>query len=141
MCPKLLKRPGVDFPVQRRTRLGKGRDTVLEDEGEFDPRVAGLLVEGLAQLTQERREFRMLRMEEPRDLAHVPGDLAVERITLLDVDARALGSDDDVALNEDGRVLGEDGSVRGVAIGEEVQRERSVLRRERERCRGAVVLL
>ena len=68
----------------------------------------------------------MRGVEEPSDLFDETGDLVVERVALLDVDAWALGAGDDVAEDEDGRVFCEDSAVVGVAVGEEVETVESV---------------
>src|SRR5688572_26675500 len=94
---KLLERRGIDLPAQRLAGLGDWRHAAFEEEGEFDARVAGLLVQGLAQQLQEGGQLAMARVEEPGDFAHEPGDLRIQRVALLQIDPRALLVDDDVA--------------------------------------------
>ena len=53
---ELLESDGIELPRQGVAGLGDGRHTILEDEGELDPRIAYLPVERVSELAEKRGE-------------------------------------------------------------------------------------
>ena len=138
---EFLKFGGRQFPSQRAADVGEGGDAVYEEEAEARLGVTGGFVEGRAEGTEEVVELFVLWVEEPSHALDMAHDIGFERAAFLHVDARAFLADDDVAEDDDLRVLREvHGPLRG-GVGKHVELERRFLGRERKHEPRAVVLL